>query len=219
MKTSSDDRSELITGITLDAKQEAKKIIEDAELIASDKKMSKEMQLKSIERDTAKKIEQQVSIMEKNSASAISVEKKRVVLKIREKVINNVIEKVREIIGEIGESKDYPEILRGWILEAAIGLDEEEAVVNGSVKDLEIMNETFLRETEKRYFDLTGGKIHLVKSEKNPLFAQGVVLTSRNNKTAFNNQVPTRLLRYQAEMRKTIHKEFFVQLETDRGSE
>ena len=210
MKTSSDDRSELISGITLDAKQEAKRIIEEAEKTASDKQMSKDMQIKSIDRDTAKKIEQQVAVIEKNSASAISVEKKRVVLKIREKVINNVIEKVRDIIGEIGKSKDYPEILRGWILDAAIGLGEDEAVINGSVKELEILSDSFLRETEKRYFDLTGGKIHLVKSDKNPLFAQGVVLTSRNNKTAFNNQVPTRLLRYQAEMRKTIHKEFFA---------
>jgi len=210
MKTSSDDRSELISGITLDAKQEAKRIIEDAEKTAADKQMSKEMQIKSIDRDTAKKIEQQVSVIEKNSASAISVEKKRVVLKIREKVINNVVEKVRDIIGEIGKSKDYPEILRGWILDAAIGLGEEEAVINGSAKELEILSDSFLRETEKRYFDLTGGKIHLVKSDKNPLFAQGVVLTSMNSKTAFNNQVPTRLLRYQAEMRKTIHKEFFA---------
>jgi len=210
MKTSSDDRSELISGITLDAKQEAKRIIEDAEKTAADKQMSKEMQIKSIDRDTAKKIEQQVSVIEKNSASAISVEKKRVVLKIREKVINNVVEKVRDIIGEIGKSKDYPEILRGWILDAAIGLGEEEAVINGSAKELEILSDSFLRETEKRYFDLTGGRIHLVKSDKNPLFAQGVVLTSMNSKTAFNNQVPTRLLRYQAEMRKTIHKEFFA---------
>ncbi|MCP5515537.1 MAG: hypothetical protein H7A26_08740 [Spirochaetales bacterium] len=210
MKTSSDDRSELISGITLDAKQEAKLIIEDAEKTAADKQMSKEMQIKSIDRDTAKKIEQQVSVIEKNSASAISVEKKRVVLKIREKVINNVVEKVRDIIGEIGKSKDYPEILRGWILDAAIGLGEEEAVINGSAKELEILSDSFLRETEKRYFDLTGGRIHLVKSDKNPLFAQGVVLTSMNSKTAFNNQVPTRLLRYQAEMRKTIHKEFFA---------
>ena len=210
MKTSSDDRSELISGITLDAKQEAKRIIEDAEKTAADKQMSKEMQIKSIDRDTAKKIEQQVSVIEKNSASAISVEKKRVVLKIREKVINNVVEKVRDIIGEIGKSKDYPEILRGWILDAAIGLGEEEAVINGSAKELEILSDSFLRETEKRYFDLTCGKIHIVKSDKNPLFAQGVVLTSMNSKTAFNNQVPTRLLRYQAEMRKTIHKEFFA---------
>ncbi len=210
MKTSSEDRSELISGISNDARQEAQRIIEDAEKTASDKQMSKDMQINAITKDTDKKIAQQVGVIEKNSISAISVERKRVALKIREKIINNVIDRVREKIRDKADSPAYPEIIRSWILEAAIGLGEEEAIVNGSVKELEIMTENYLRETEKKYHVLTGGKIKLIKSDKNPLFAQGVVLSSRNNKTAFNNQVPTRLLRYQAEIRKAIHRDFFA---------
>ena len=210
MKTSSEDRSELISGIRNDADQEAQRIIEDAEKSAGDKIMSKDMQLSSINRDTEKKIQLQTGIIEKNSASSISVEKKRIALKVREKIINNVIDRVREKIHRLSDKPGYPEIIRGWILEAAIGLGEEEAVVSGSVKELEIMTDSFLRETEKKYQDLTGGKIKLIKSDKNPLLAQGVILSSRSNKTAFNNQVPTRLLRYQAEIRKTIYREFFA---------
>ncbi len=61
---------------------------------------------------------------------------------------------------------------------------------------------------KKKYHDLTGGKISIKKSDENPLFAQGIVLTSINHKTAFNNQVPTRLLRYQSEMRKLFTANF-----------
>lgn len=210
MKTSSEDRSELIAGIRRDAESEAERIIKDAEKTVADKIQAKDMQIKSIERDTAKKIDRQLNIIEKNSISSIKVEKKRIALQIREKLINTVIDKVKDKIREAADTDRYKDILKGWILEAAIGLGEEEVEVNGSTRELEIMTESYIKDVEKQYHDLTGGKIKIHKSEANPLFAQGIVLTSMNHKTAFNNQVPTRLLRYQSEMRKTIHSEFFA---------
>ena len=210
MKTSTYDRSELMSGIKTDAIKEADLIIEEANRTASDKQLARDMQVKSIIRETERKIELQTGIIEKNCRSAISVEKKRISLKIREKVINSVIDLVRKKIAEKAEDPDYPEIVKGWIIEAAIGLGEKEAVVNGSIKENGIITEQFLRETEKKYHALTGGTIRLIKSDKNPLLGQGVVLSSVNNKTAFNNQVPTRIMRYQAEIRKTIYREFFA---------
>ncbi len=210
MKASSEDRSELIAGIKKDAEEEAKRIIEDAERTASDKIQAKEMQIKSIERDTKKKIDQQVSAIEKNSISSIKVEQKRIALQIREKIISTVIDKVREKIRDKTETDEYKDILKGWILEAAVGLGEEEVEINGSKTELTVMTDSYIRDVEKKYNDLTGGKITIRKSDKNPLFAHGIVLTSLNHKTAFNNQVPTRLLRYQSDMRKTIHNEFFA---------
>ena len=210
MKTSSEDRSELIAGIKRDAEAEAKRIIEDAEKTASDKMQAKEMQIKSIERDAAKKAGQQISVIEKNSISSIKVEKKRIALQIREKLINTVIDKVRDKIRAKADSDEYKEILKGWILEAAVGLGEQEVEVNGSKRELDIMTDSYIKDVEEKYRDLTGGSIKIIRSDKNPLFAQGIVLTSVNHKTAFNNQVPTRLLRYQSEMRKTIHSEFFA---------
>lgn len=209
MKTSTGDRTELVSGIKADAEKEALQLVADAGKTVSDKALAKEMQIKAIKRDTAKKIEQQVSVIEKNSHSSISVEKKRVALKVRETVINNVFALVKEKIESKMDDPNYPEVVRGWILEAAIGLGEDKAIVNGGAKELSIMDDNFLRETEERYTDLTDGKIKLQKSDKNPLFAQGVVLSSENNKTAFTNQVPTRLLRYQADIRKTIYNEIF----------
>ncbi|MCL2705345.1 MAG: V-type proton ATPase subunit E [Spirochaetaceae bacterium] len=210
MKTSSGDRAELISGIGNDAKQEAARIIEDAKRTASDKQMSKEMQMNSIKKDTDKKIEQQLASIEKNKLSAISVERKRIELKVREKIVSNVTSKIKEKIAEKAEESSYPEMLKGWILEAAIGLGEEEAVINGSPKELEIMTDSFLRETEKKYNALTGRSVSFKRAEKNPLFAQGIVLSSKNNRTAFNNQVPTRLMRCQTEIMKMIYKEFFA---------
>ena len=107
------------------------------------------MQIKSIERDTAKKIERQVSIIEKNSISSIKVEKKRIALQIREKLINSVIEKVRDKIREKADTAEYEKILIGWILEAAVGLGEDEVEINGSVRELEIMTDSYIKDVEK----------------------------------------------------------------------
>ena len=210
MKTSSGDRAELISGIGDDAKQEAARIIEDAKKTVSDKQMSKEMQINSIKKDTDKKIEQQLAFIEKNKLSAISVEQKRIELKVREKIVSNVTGKVKAKIAEKAEDPSYPEILKGWVLEAAIGLGEEEAIINGSPKELKIMTDSFIGDAAKKYNALTGRNVILKKAEKNPLFAQGIVLSSKDNRTAFNNQVPTRLMRYQTEVMKMIYKEFFA---------
>jgi vacuolar-type H+-ATPase subunit E/Vma4 len=210
MKTSSGDRAELISGIGDDAKQEAARIIEDAKKTVSDKQMSKEMQINSIKKDTDKKIEQQLAFIEKNKLSAISVEQKRIELKVREKIVSNVTGKVKAKIAEKADDPSYPDILKGWILEAAIGLGEEEAIINGSPKELKIMTDSFIGDVAKKYNALTGRNVILKKAEKNPLFAQGIVLSSKDNRTAFNNQVPTRLMRYQTEVMKMIYKEFFA---------
>ncbi|MCL2791692.1 MAG: V-type proton ATPase subunit E [Spirochaetaceae bacterium] len=210
MKTSSGDRAELISGIEENAKLEAARIIEDAKKTASDKQLSKEMQINSIKRDADKKITQQVAVVEKNNLSAISVEQKRIELKVREKIVTNVTNKIKEKIAKKADDPSYPEIVKGWIVEAAIGLGVDAAVINGSPKELKVMTDSFLKETEKKYNAITGRNISLKKTEKNPLFAQGIVLSSSDNRMAFNNQVPTRLTRYQTEIMKTIYKEFFA---------
>ena len=52
MKTSTYDRSELISGIKTDAIKEADLIIEEANRTASDKQLARDMQVKSIIRET-----------------------------------------------------------------------------------------------------------------------------------------------------------------------
>ncbi|MCL2295090.1 MAG: V-type proton ATPase subunit E [Spirochaetes bacterium] len=209
MKTSSDDMVELVSGIGESARHEAVNIIAAAEKTVADKQLAKDMRVAAIKKDTDKKIAQQVAVIERNNASAISVECRRIALKIKENTINDVINRIKEKIDEKANDPSYVEIIRSWILEAAIGLGKEEAIVNASQKELKIMTDDFLKETEKKYNILTGRNISLKKADKDPLFSQGIVLSSKDNKTAFNNQVPTRLMRYQSEVRKIIYKEFF----------
>lgn len=210
MSTTINDKSDLLISIIRDSEKDAEKIIADAEKSAEEKNKVKISMVASILKNGRKKAENQIEMIKKNNLSAVSVEEKRIALKVREKIIDQVIEKIKIDIAKLVDSAKYPEIIEGWLIEAALGLGEEEVEVNGSVKELDIMTPSFLKGVQKKYKDLTGRRIVYKKTSSNPLLAQGIVLTSLNRKTAFNNQVPTRLLRYQSEIRKAIYDKFFL---------
>jgi vacuolar-type H+-ATPase subunit E/Vma4 len=91
-------------------------------------------------------------------------------------------------------------------VEAAMGLSLPEAVVNASAAELALIDERLLSEVQERVSELTGRKVRLFKSKADPLVGQGVMLVGREGRLAFNNQVSTRLLRRQTEIRKKIHE-------------
>jgi vacuolar-type H+-ATPase subunit E/Vma4 len=89
-------------------------------------------------------------------------------------------------------------------VEAAIGLGAPEASVNASAAERRQIDEQLLREARDKVEALTGRKVALTVAEGDPLIPQGVVLTAADGRVEFNNQVATRLLRRQSEIRKTI---------------
>jgi vacuolar-type H+-ATPase subunit E/Vma4 len=202
-------KQKLIEGIKEDARQEAEKILKQAEKYAGDRKKTVESQVNRIMNQAREKADNQVALIKRNIKSSISVEIKRLNLKIMDRIMSSTVERVkRDIAGMIG-TPGYPDILLGWIIEAAIGLNVNEASVNTSLKETEYITEELLKKAADTIFSLTGKKVALKKSTDSPLLAQGVVLYAKDGKTAFNNQIPTRLLRYQSEVRKMIYTSLY----------
>jgi vacuolar-type H+-ATPase subunit E/Vma4 len=199
-----DGKIKLIQGIKEDAESEAEKILEQAEKAVQEKKDAVLKQIEKILSEAKAKAEEQAAKIKKNTNSTIAVDTKRLSLKIRDRIIALTIDRVKEGILKLIGAKEYPAILSGWIVEAALGLDAGEAIVNASKDERPVITDALLREAETALFTMTGKKIKLIKSNDDPLLAQGVVLTSQDGKTAFSNQVYTRILRYQTEIRKMI---------------
>jgi len=107
----------------------------------------------------------------------------------------------RRLEGLLGKP-EYRDILAGWIIEAMIGLGAEKASVNASTEEMRIIDRPLLAKAEERVRELTGRKVRLQKSGSAPLLARGVVLEAEGGRLMFNNQVPTRMLRYRSEIRK-----------------
>jgi vacuolar-type H+-ATPase subunit E/Vma4 len=66
-----------------------------------------------------------------------------------------------------------------------------------------------LSEIARRIQKQTGRQTSLTLSDARPLQSQGVVLTAADGRTAFNNQVRTRMLRKQREIRMLIYDTLF----------
>jgi vacuolar-type H+-ATPase subunit E/Vma4 len=195
----------LIEGIAQDAAAEARRLVEEAEKAAADRREATARQAGSILEEARRKAAEQAEGVRRQAASTAKMEAKRIALRVREQAARQVLEQAREHLAQLIGSPEYREILLGWIVEAAIGLGQGEATVNASALELPLLDAGLLAEAERRVQELAGRAVRLVRAEGESLAGQGVVLVARGGRLGYNNQVSTRLLRRQTEVRKMIY--------------
>ena len=200
---------EIIRGIEQDSEKEVSSIIAEAEKEAVQRLAGAESQAERILSEAAEKAEAQAAVIRRNGESKAALEKRKYSLKLRDKAIQETLALAAKICAELKTAPEYPALLSGWIVEAALGLSAESAEINASKDELEIITGPFLRAAEEEVFRLSGQKVRLCKKDGDPLPAQGVVLTASEGRVAYNNQVPTRFLRAQTEIRKRIYQPLF----------
>jgi vacuolar-type H+-ATPase subunit E/Vma4 len=127
-------------------------------------------------------------------------------LKVREDVSQRILtESSRKLAAMVG-TPGYRAILKGWIAEAALGLNAPEAEVLASGPEMAQIDEVLLREAAAELKALSGVEVRLRRSSGHPSAGQGVMVTSADGRMAFNNQVATRIERYQSEIRRLIYE-------------
>ena len=209
METGEQVDNELIKGIEKDARCEAQGIIAAAEEVAANRHTSGKLQLDSIMKEAQESAKQRVMEIKRNNGSTIVMETRRLRLKLRDRIINQVLGMVKEKLKKMTQNPEYTTVLQDLIVEAAIGLNLDRASVNASEIERDKINGQTIKRAEKELKALTGREIRLEIALAPPLPGQGIVLTSTDKRIAFNNQVTTRLLRYQSEIRKMISRELF----------
>jgi vacuolar-type H+-ATPase subunit E/Vma4 len=144
------------------------------------------------------------------------MESRRTHLKLQEQAVQEVLSRVRrQLAGMIG-TQEYREVLLAWIVEGAIGLDVEQATVNASAPERKKIDKRLLQDAQGKIAELTGRKVSLTLADGGPLIPQGVVLKAADGRVEFNNQVATRLLRRQSEIRKMIQDMLWKNESSDR---
>ncbi|MBA7538587.1 V-type proton ATPase subunit E [subsurface metagenome] len=209
METSEQVNNELIKGIETDARNEAQGIIAAAEEVAANRRTAGKLQLDSIMKEAQESAKQRVMDIKRNNGSTIVMETRRLRLKVRERIINQILQLVKEGLKKMTGNPEYTAVLQDLIVEAAIGLNLDRASVNASEIERDRIDDQTRKGAEKEFKALTGREIRLEITSEPPLPGQGIVLTSTDKRIAFNNQVATRLLRYQSEIRKMISRELF----------
>jgi vacuolar-type H+-ATPase subunit E/Vma4 len=199
----------LIEGIIKSSKEEAQKILADADKGIKSAKENSRSQADTIIRNAEKKATEQASAIRETTARSIKSESRRLLLNARRELLDSIILKIhKNLEAEIGKPS-YRRVLQGWITEAALGLGATEAEINASHIEIELIDAGLIKNVQDDIKKLTGREVRLYKSKAEPLSAQGVVLTSKDGRTAYNNQVPTRIMRYESEIRNLAYRELF----------
>lgn len=208
MKAYDNESKALISGIESDARKEADKILGEAKKRASELRMYTEKQVESILREAEKKARTQSEAIEKKVLSGVEIEVKRKFLYLKEKIFSEVLSRVKEEFKSLIQTPSYRTVLLNWIVEAAVGLGVDEGIVSTSKNEQHLIDQELLRRAEKQVSDILGKNVKL-RLSRNSGTQQGIVLTASDGRTAFNNQVATRLLRYQRKIRDLIYTKLF----------
>jgi len=209
MESIEKENAALILGIETDARAEEEKIIKEAGTQAAEKRKYAEKKVESLLNDARKKAEEQAEAAGKKIISAAEREVKRRAMRVRDAVMQKIMDRAEQKLSSMTGDENYRSVLINWITEAAVGLGAESARINASEKERALINDRMLSEIARRIQKQTGRQTSLTLSDEKPLQSQGVVLTAADGRTAFNNQVRTRMLRKQREIRTLIYNTLF----------
>ena len=210
------DEHELIDGITEDVAREVERVLGEAEKSAADRRASAEDQARAVIQQAESRAEEQAERIRTQSSSSLRMERRRKQLRLQEQAVQEVLKRVRQRLAEMVGTREYREVLLNWIVEAAIGLGVTQATVNASAAELKQIDERLLQEAQDKIGVLSGKKVSLESAVEDPLIPQGIILRAADGRVEFNNQVATRVLRRQSEIRKAIQDTIWQNESSDR---
>ena len=210
------EEHELIDGITEDVAREVERVLGEAEKSAADRRASAEDQARAVIQQAESRAEEQAERIRTQSSSSLRMERRRKQLRLQEQAVQEVLKRVRQRLAEMVGTREYREVLLNWIVEAAIGLGVSQATVNASAAELKQIDERLLQEAQDKIGVLSGKKVSLESAAEDPLIPQGIILRAADGRVEFNNQVATRVLRRQSEIRKAIQETIWQNESSDR---
>ncbi len=144
--------------------------------------------------------------MKERMFSSLNLEKRRIELKEKDKLIRDILASVSNKAKSFRTSEEYQNFLKESILEGILVLDKREVRVIYSFLDEAIFTESFLRilseECHRRW-----GKEVILYPEKGDFSDIGVKLQSMDRRIIFNNTFSARLARMQGEIYNRLLKE------------
>jgi len=202
------EKKQIIGAILSEAETEADQVRSESEQEIASRKEGTKSRVARIKQDAEKRAAEQAKSIIARMDSRIASMQRRNRLELQAKAYRMVTREVRKRLCHMIDAPEYREVLAGWIAEAAIGLHASSASVRASREEQEIAA-TVMQDAAREAEHITGEAVALTQSSDPPLSSQGVSLTSADGRTAFNNQVETRLIRYESEIRKIIYNSLF----------
>ena len=205
MSEQANQDTELIRHMLQTAEEEAGSIREEAEKSIADRRRTLEERIVRIRREAEERIAAESERMRVRADATIDLERNRARLRKESRIYRMVGDRVRQAFRERRDEADYGDVLKTWIIEAALGLGAPEATVAASEEDRETVRRV-LPEAERELADAHGAKVKLSPDEEIVVPGQGVMLRNVPPSMAYSNTVDDRLRRYGSEVRALIYR-------------
>lgn len=204
------EKAALILDIETDARTEAEGIIKEAEVLAGEKREYTARQVESLLNEARLQARERAQVIRNEAIRKAEREAKRRLMCLRATIVQDVMDRVEKRLAAMIHEADYRAALVNWIAEAAVGLGTGSAEVNASAEERPLIDERMLSQAAEKVRAEAGEEVTLTLSAAPPLSAQGIVLTAADGRTAFNNQVKTRIRRSSDRIHMLIHDGLFA---------
>ncbi|MDZ7722178.1 MAG: V-type ATP synthase subunit E [candidate division KSB1 bacterium] len=207
--TTNNQETALIESIQQAAQDEAQEILDNAQRTVQERKKSTDQRISELKKETQKRIEQQSAAIAHESERKIASIKRKQQLALKQQIIDVVTERVREKFEALVETPEFKEMILKWTVEAALGLEESNAVLKVTESCEPFADDSFCREAERRYKNLTGKATHLKRSPDVINKGHGIILQAENGRTVYNNLLQTRLYRHRDRIEARVLEDIF----------
>lgn len=200
----------LLEEISGQAELEASVIASEADRQALEMLDGAGKQVDKILQDARKTGQAQKDMIKTRKMRSFESDKRKMRLKVQEELFTIALDQVREKIGALRERSDYADILKGWIVEGAMGLGRD-IIINASGYERGLLTEEELHGVEEEITRVYGKKYSIKLSSDPPVSSPGILISAENGRLVFNNLVESRLQRHSHAVRKMIYR--YIQAE------
>lgn len=207
--TTNDQETALIESIKKAAQDEAQEILDNAHRTVQERKKSTDRQIEEINKQNQNRIKEQVAAIAAESKRKIASLERKQQLILKNQIVDHVTKKVLDKFNALVNSPGFKEMMLEWTVEAALGLEETDAVLKVTDSCQSFADDTFCRKAERRYNAFTGKSLKLSISSDAIKKDHGIILESKNGRTTYNNLLQTRLYRQKDMIQARVLEDIF----------
>ncbi|MFW6356389.1 MAG: V-type ATP synthase subunit E [Spirochaetota bacterium] len=203
------EHQRLIERILAEARREAEALRAEAQRSVDERTRALERRAREIDEAATERVSEERERLTAQTDAAIALLEQRARLELENRIYRTAEEKTREAMGEMrtetaGASTDgYRAVLTAWIVEAAIGLGTQEAIV--SCPDADRSHVRSVLDDARAELERQGRSVALRLDEERSETGQGVVLRDAAGRRAFSNLVSDRLRRFRGELQRIVY--------------
>jgi vacuolar-type H+-ATPase subunit E/Vma4 len=130
-------------------------------------------------------------------------------LELRYAVVAKVMSLVMDQLHALTTQSDYERILMAWVVEATLALDTTEVDVQVGKRELVLLSDDFLAQTQAQLLAQFGRNTILQRHASGAHDDMGPMVKTLDGKMAYNNTLTARLERYKKQIQQVIFQELF----------